>query len=643
MKSIRLSLLVYFLLLLAIALGAVSLLVYRNTEKTLLGRKEAIRTQLLDHKRNTLQMLDERLQASRKTLLDQHDHRCHLESEKLDDALLAEARALASVALVQFQYNRVRFTELLPLGLLTAGLAPSGHVLVPIWAAEVGRNALAYRIQRMLAAEIQFNEEVLHSDNRVTEYFQISSEWGNTWRSQSMEGRTFPFNPNWFTTPSLLDWRFDDAELEPGFSVRRVVLKAPVGRVRFPWMPPPPLDRGRSREPRPEPFVGPPAPPPPSRFTERSSPSIFVHCSALATDRDVAILRLWLECEENLNKLQAEVDSKASHVEQHLHQELDNLETESQATLASLRNQLLLISMATFAATTLGGFLLVRHGLAPLHRLSDAVSRVSARDFRLEFDEPHLRAELRPIVGRLNETLELLKRAFAREKQAAADISHELRTPLAALLTTIDVALRKQRSPAEYREMLEDCRASGQQMSQLVEHLLKLARLDAGVDQMRPRSVDVAQLAKQCATLVRPLAEARGLNLQVNCTEPASLTADPDKLREVLNNLLHNAIEYNRPRGSVRLSVGRENGHLAVEVRDTGIGIAEEVREHIFERFYRADPSRQADGLHAGLGLAIVKGYVEQMGGHIAVESELGEGSTFRVTLPVNGTNGGAG
>src|SRR5262249_50615305 len=163
------------------------------------------------------------------------------------------------------------------------------------------------------------------------------------------------------------------------------------------------------------------------------------------------------------------------------------------------------------------------------------------------------------------------KRAFAREKQAAADISHELRTPLAALLTTIEVALRKPRSSEEYRDVLGDCHTTGKQISQLVERLLALARLDAGVDRLRPQQVDVPALPEQCPALVRPLAEARGLTLRVHCTGPAPLTADPDKLREVLTNLLHNAIEYNKPNGAVDLTVQRENGTLKVEVSDTGV------------------------------------------------------------------------
>ncbi|HTU92136.1 MAG TPA: HAMP domain-containing sensor histidine kinase, partial [Gemmataceae bacterium] len=183
------------------------------------------------------------------------------------------------------------------------------------------------------------------------------------------------------------------------------------------------------------------------------------------------------------------------------------------------------------------------------------------------------------------------------------------------------------------------------QMNQIVERLLTLARLDAGVDRLRLQPVDVAALAQQCADVIRPLAEARGLKLTVrksstvangvNGDSACAVKTDPDKLREIVSNLLHNAIQYNRPGGSVDLSVGRRNGTLEVEVQDTGIGIASAAREQIFERFYRADPSRGGDDLHAGLGLAIVKEYIDLMGGSIGVESTEGQGSTFRVLLPV--------
>src|SRR5262249_38037702 len=167
-----------------------------------------------------------------------------------------------------------------------------------------------------------------------------------------------------------------------------------------------------------------------------------------------------------------------------------------------------------------------------------------------------------------------------------------------------------------------------------VERLLKLARLDAGVDHLRPQLVDAGQIAEQCAAVVRPLAEERGLALEVHRSGKAETQTDPDKLREVVTNRLHNAIQYNRPHGRIDVTVARENGHLELEVRDTGIGIAPEARSHIFERFYRADPSRSGDGCQSGLGLAIVKGYVDLMGGSIAVDSTVGQGSAFRVILP---------
>jgi signal transduction histidine kinase len=269
-----------------------------------------------------------------------------------------------------------------------------------------------------------------------------------------------------------------------------------------------------------------------------------------------------------------------------------------------------------------------------LARLSEAVSQVSEKDFRLKVSAHDLPTELQPIAARLTGTLEQLQRAFAREKQAAADISHELRTPLAAMMTTLELSLRKARTASEYREMLEDIRSSGAQMAHLVERLLALARLDAGADALRVQDIDARDIARQCTNLIRPLAEARGLALTLHAPDPVPLRVDPDKLREVLNNLLHNAVEYNRPLGAIDLNVARVNSHVQLAVSDSGIGMTPEQRQHIFERFFRADPSRHADTPHAGLGLAIVKSYVDLMGGTIGVDSSA-QGSTFTIELPV--------
>jgi heavy metal sensor kinase len=596
MKSIRLSLMLYFLTLLAVALGAVSLLAYRSAHQTLLSKK-----------------------ATTKELIQtQYEERCDKEIKKLDDELLSEARTLAALFKVQVDPT-LQYRSLHVFGLLTATSTPGGHLLAPLWVAETTRGPVSFEViyrPLMMKTEIKVPEEELSqkAHGQVADYFQIDSVWGLTYRSPSLLQKelAFPFDPAVFSHDSVLDWEFDDTHLDANLPVRRVRLTTPGARPF--WLVP--LHRGGRRpgsaDSSPPPRTEPRPPRPEPRSEPPARPAICIQCGYDTSKRDAALAQF---------AGQRDV-------------ELDRLEAETNDSLASLRLQLLAISLLMFAATAAGGLWLVRLGLLPLHRLSDAVSRVSEKDFRLQFDNRRLPGELAPIVQRLTQTLDLLKRAFAREKQAAADISHELRTPLAALLTTTEVALRKPRSPEEYRELLEDCRASGKQMSRLVERLLTLARLDAGVDTLRPQPVDVADLAEQCVSLVRPLAEARDLKVRLQQGEPAPMTADPDKLREVLTNLLHNAIQYNNPCGSVEVKVARSNGHVEMEVRDTGIGIAPEARKHIFERFYRADPSRQADGLHAGLGLAIVKGYVDLMGGTITVDSEEGKGSTFRIQLP---------
>ncbi|HLJ96827.1 MAG TPA: ATP-binding protein [Gemmataceae bacterium] len=561
MRSIRLSLLLYFLMLLAVALGAASVCAYQYTQR----------------------VLDAKLEAREQLLKKQYEEDCRRKKSRFDDALLQKAFLLAQQAQIQ------------------------------------------HGMMARAVTEIQFQEGLLSSldprslDNSVNEFFQIdihSDRNNTTRRSSSMGDHLFAFDLETYKNTPLYQAQFDDTQLEAGLTVRRVTLKAPVAR----WVTQPPRRIERSGDKGSDGQLGdgrrrPPPPPQEPRAQEpreRATPALYIQFAAERTQLDEQLLEL----------------------RKNLESDLATLSEDSATTLSTLRNRLVLIGLVTFAATLVGGVWLVRLGLSPLQRLSEAVSRVSAKDFRLPFEEKRLPQELRPIVERLTQTLDLLKRTFAREKQAAADISHELRTPLAALLTTIEVALRKPRSTEEYRELLTDCHATGLQMNQLIERLLALARLDAGVDNLRPRDVDASSLAEQCATLVRPLVDARGLSLHVERNGPIVLHTDADKLREILTNLLHNAIEYNRPEGSIELALERQNGHVLLEVKDTGIGIAPEAQEHIFERFYRADPSRQADGLHAGIGLAIVKGYVDLMGGTISVESAEGQGTTFRVELP---------
>jgi two-component system, OmpR family, heavy metal sensor histidine kinase CusS len=316
-------------------------------------------------------------------------------------------------------------------------------------------------------------------------------------------------------------------------------------------------------------------------------------------------------------------------------EQLLRIETETRESQGTLRVRVAGIACLTFVALIIGGWFIIGFGLSPLRKLTNAVSRVNERDFRLNMDKSDLTVELLPIHDKLNQSLDALRIAFEREKEAIADISHELRTPVAGLLATLDVALRRPRTAEQYQTTLEECRAISKQLAQLVERVMTLAYLDADQTKLNRFETDAAALAEGCAAVIRPLSESQSLTFRTDIDGPTTLDTDPDKLREVMINLLHNAVEYNRPGGQIELRVhSAKDGGAVVEVADTGIGMTTEVQAKIFERFYRADPSRTQTGIHAGLGLAIVKEYVNRLGGTIAVESEIGRGSTFRVTLP---------
>src|SRR5262249_19681044 len=294
-------------------------------------------------------------------------------------------------------------------------------------------------------ANIRFDEDDIaeHVDTRIAQYRQADDNYGGSYRSPSLGDHIMPFDPSLFPSEEVLYWRHAILSPWPGCDVFGVVLKvsparrmaraAPPGRPGQPGPPASPWDRGPSVKP-----LGNISPLPPP-------PGMFIQCACAKSLLDDAVAGFQATRDE----------------------ELLRVDEQTEESLALARRNLLLVGVVTFLATVFGGFWLVHLGLSPLRKLSHAVSRISAKDFRLPLAELRVPREVEPIVARLNETLDMLKRAFTREKQAAADISHDLRTPLAVLLTTIEVTLRKSRSPEDYREALEECRASAQQMNQL--------------------------------------------------------------------------------------------------------------------------------------------------------------------------------
>lgn len=602
MKSIRLSLIVYFLVLIAVALGGVSALAYQTAAKTLQDKQT----------------------STEHLIWAQFTSRCQDARAVLDRRLQRQALYLASHARTVPIPKETFF--------VVSGAAsmssPHSHLLAPLMLAPATMptndhlpNHMTFRLFRVVRPthELQI-PAAAHPDvdlelDHPVEYFQTYQQTGlPAQRSTSLRDHWLTLSDEARDHAEDYQVIFDDLDLE-GRKLRRVTLRARVTRTRIMASPfssrffsGPPKTKGPGNKGGPFPA----APPRPSY--DHDAPAFFIQYASDTAHVEEQIL----DFEE-----QRDIRLAQSH-------------EETRAALAHLRQRLFWISCFTFVAIVVGGWLLLRHGLAPISRLSDAVSKVSEKNFELQMDPQKLPTELRPIAERLRQSLAQLQKAFNHEKQAAADVSHELRTPLAALMTTLDVALRKKRTPEEYREVLEECRASGKHMSHLVERLMALARLDAGVERPSLELVDVAELTQQSADMVRPLAEEQGLTLQTRLAESVCTVTDAGKLRDVLVNLLHNAIEYNKPAGRIDIDARRENGHVVVAVRDTGIGIAPEAQAHLFERFFRADPSRHADSPHCGLGLAIVKSYVDLLGGAIRVQSSPA-GSTFEVQLPLRG------
>jgi PAS domain S-box-containing protein len=237
-------------------------------------------------------------------------------------------------------------------------------------------------------------------------------------------------------------------------------------------------------------------------------------------------------------------------------------------------------------------------------------------------------------ITEVHEAEEALREAVYAREQTLAVVSHDLRNPLGSVSAAAELLLEVPLPEERRRQQLETIRRSAERMNRLIQDLLDIARIDAGGLSVRPEICHVPPLLREAADLVALRAGDSDVTLAVECDgeDMPRVRADHDRVLQVLTNLLVNGVRHTPPGGRVTLSCGgREDGMVILEVADTGSGIPEHDREHLFERFWRPDG---ADAQGAGLGLAIVKGIVEAHGGRVWVESETGQGSIFRFTLP---------
>jgi len=281
-----------------------------------------------------------------------------------------------------------------------------------------------------------------------------------------------------------------------------------------------------------------------------------------------------------------------------------------------------------------GGWWLSTRAIRPIKAISGTASKIASGDLSQRIPFGDTENELDQLAGVLNSTFARLEAAFAQQARFTSDAAHELRTPVSVMLTQTQSVLTRERSNAEYRETIEACQRAAQRMRGLTESLLELARLDAGQELMRRDEVDLGQITAESVEHLRPLAATRGISIQ-SALSVVKCRGDADRLKQVITNLISNAIYYNKEGGEIKVSSAQDDQSAILKVSDTGVGIPAENFPHIFERFWRADQSRtQADG-RSGLGLAIAHAIVEVHHGSIEVASEPDKGSTFTVRLPI--------
>jgi heavy metal sensor kinase len=312
------------------------------------------------------------------------------------------------------------------------------------------------------------------------------------------------------------------------------------------------------------------------------------------------------------------------------------------ATLQSITIALLIITPFVLLLGAIGSYWLAKRAFRPVLQLTRTTREIKAGDLHRRVPVPRARDEVYELALTFNEMIGRLDQAFTQQRRFVADASHELRTPITVIRSITDVALEEPRDFEDCVEALSDINAETERLSHLINDLLVLARADEEQLPLEQEPVRLDLLACDVAATMEPLALERGIKLQVQMLSPVVVPGDTARLIQVIMGLVDNALAYTNAGGTVSLGVEVHGGLARLVVRDTGIGIAEENIAHIFERFYRADPARSRLISGSGLGLAIADRVVRAHGGSITVESQVDQGSTFTITLPLAPTHDGA-
>jgi len=278
------------------------------------------------------------------------------------------------------------------------------------------------------------------------------------------------------------------------------------------------------------------------------------------------------------------------------------------------------------ALTGLIVFLLVRRSIAPLDQLAAEASSIAANSWQFApSDQARSVQELAPLVGALEGVIERLERSFGQQRVFVSDAAHELKTSVAVVKSSIQLLSMKERTGAEYQAGLERCQLDCARMEELVQRMLTVATVEEGDATIRTVAVtDVTAGMVQAITELATVAQLRGIRLQHPGAPSVHASIAPDRWKTVCTELVLNALQHSPEGGSVRVSIMPQKSAVIITIANDGTPIPAEILPHLFDRFYRGDPSRARTTGGTGLGLAICKAIVEQAGGNIALRNTKG-------------------
>jgi heavy metal sensor kinase len=281
------------------------------------------------------------------------------------------------------------------------------------------------------------------------------------------------------------------------------------------------------------------------------------------------------------------------------------------------------------------GYWMSRRALSPVDALVRTAREVGGANLNSRLQKLTTGDELQRLSDTLNEMLDRIETAFRRVTQFTADASHELRTPVSLIRTEAELALRRSRGEEEYKESLRHILLEAERTTALIEQLLALARADSGREALQMQPVDLQLTLRGVIESWQQVATIRDLQFSASVGDQAAFVmGDETLLRRLVDILLDNAFKYTPSPGSVRLLLEERGENVVITVQDSGVGIAADEQDKIFERFYRIDKARSRAQGGTGLGLSIARWIVTQHRGSITVESPPGEGATFRAELP---------